>query len=449
MKIPKALAAAVVSAILFSGCTDLSFGEQTLLRPPRATGDKAEIQNIIKEQASGNYTLKYPQKGQYRSAVTLFETGGKNKEYAVALYSTESDSQMNISVIAHEADGWVSLGSFKNSGTGVDRVILNDINNDGEEEILVGWSNYNSGMNSLSAYSFEDESVREMKIDETYTDMIISDITGNKLNDIILLSLRNNQSPSGAKLLQYSEQEKKPIGKFALQLDSEVTSFVNVACGQIEKNSKGIIIDGEKSGGLLTTQVLYYDAETQTIANPLLTENDAGVSSNVTTRKDVITCRDIDNDGIIDIPVVSQMAAPTDTAADRVCSMISWRQIDTSDGSLHTKFNTVMNYTDGYYFIMPEKWNGNVTAISDAENRRIDFYIWDKVNSSLGIKLLTICRFNSNEWNNINRDNYLLLKNSSNKGKDYIIAAQNYPSGTEKNLYLSRQEIEKAVKLIS
>ena len=46
-----ALIFAAAAATGLSGCSDIGFGEQVLLRPPRATGDKAAIQTAIEGQA--------------------------------------------------------------------------------------------------------------------------------------------------------------------------------------------------------------------------------------------------------------------------------------------------------------------------------------------------------------------------------------------------------------
>ncbi len=447
--IKSAVLAFFLSVVLLSGCSDISFGEQTILRPPKATGDKAEIQNIIKEQAGSDYMLKYPRAGDYRSAVTMFETGQGKEEYAVALYSIENDSKLNISIITNENSGWKCLGSFGNSGTGVDRILLEDLNNDGRDEILVGWSTYNSGQNTLSAYSIENETVREMTIDEAYSEIVIADITQDDSEDIILLSLRNDQTASSAKILQYSEQEKRPIGKFACELDSNVVSFVNIQYGNVGSGRQGIIIDGEKNNGQLTTQVLYFDPKKQLLLNPLVSKNEKGDATNDTTRKNVITSRDINGDDIIEVPVVSQMSAPPDWDAGSICSITSWKQINAKDGTLKTVLNTVMNYTDGYYFVMPDSWNGAVTAISSAEDRKMDFYVWDAESSSLGDKLLSIYRFTGSDWSKAEQGKYIMLQSVKSNGTESVIAAQIFKTDKNKELNISQADIEKLLNLIA
>ena len=432
-----------------SGCYDVSFGDQTLLRPPRATGDRADIQTIISQQAGSGYKLKYPQKGSYRAAINVFETG--SNEYAAAFYSGETDPTLNLSIIAHVGEEWISLGNFTNPGSGVDRMILKDINKDGMDEILVGWTGYNSSRNTLTAYSLESGTVREMLIEDTYTDIVITDLTDDSSEDIVLLSLRNTQTqtPSSAKLLQYSEQEKRPISKYDIELDSEVTNFTNVVVGKISPDRMGIYIDCEKTGGVLATQLIYYEPVMNTLVNPLVTVNESGAVVNPTTRKYIVNAKDVDNDSYIELPVVSQMPASANENPGSVCMMTSWKQIDITDGGLKTKLNTVINYTDGYYVIMPDEWIGNVTALSDPENRQITFYTWNSKTGMKGEKLLTIYRFTRSVWSKQDSKDYILLNKSSKSGSDAVLAAKLYRTDVWETMNLTEERLVNLIKIIT
>ncbi len=435
-------------AVLASGCADTGFGDDTLLRPPRATGDEAKIQDIISEQAGGDYTLKYPQNGDNRSAVIMRKFD--DEKYAVALYATENDSKLNVSIIAYEEDDWKCIGTFNNSGTGVDRVIFDDIDSNGDDEIIIGWSTYDQNKKTLSAYSFENETVREMTIDETYSSIAVSDITGDNVDDMILLSLSTSKTASQAKILQYSEQEKRPISKLnTLTLDSDVTEFSNVMVGKIDKNTKGIVIDGKKSGDILTTQIIYFDKKQNILVNPLVEALDENNTTNVTNRKDSMTSRDVDGDGIIEVPVVTQMSASTDKDASSICSLTSWKQISTADNSLKTKMSAVINYNDGYYFVMPDKWkNGAVTALSDADTRQLTFYVWNSSTGSLGDKLLILYRYTKYEWSDIDKRALFKLDDVKDKSTNAVFAAQIFNTNAQDKLNITEQEVKNSTKSI-
>ena len=38
--------------------------------------------------------------------------------------------------------------------------------------------------------------------------------------------------------------------------------------------------------------------------------------------------------------------------------------------------STVNNSNDGYWFLIPDMWRGNITTVLDAEQRALTFYQW-------------------------------------------------------------------------
>ena len=287
MKIKKFLISlCLVLTLALNGCSAVLDGN-TMLRPPRATGDKAEIQHIISQQAGGKYTFKYPQTGEYRSAITMKKQKSPS-EFALALYSPDNDSKINVCIIAFTDSKWQCIGNFPNNGSGVDRVMFSDLNNDGTDEIIIGGTGYSNSQKTISAYYVSDTAY-EIAIEDTYDEMVIADITDDNVDDIILMSLATQKNPATFKVLQYSEKEKKPIAKYSLETDPEVISLVNVTVGNIAQNQTGVVIDGAKNGNILTSQLIYFDGEN--LNNPLVTE-DNGIYSNPTARKDTIYSRD-------------------------------------------------------------------------------------------------------------------------------------------------------------
>ena len=172
--------------LALSGCSGFAADGDSLLHPPRPTGDKAAIQDIISREAGGTYNLKYPQKGVNRSAIILRNENTDN-EYALALYSTENDSKLNVSIISYSNEQWKCLGTYTNNSSGVDRVLFCDINADKREEIVIGWTSYNSAHKSLTAYSFDKDEVYEMSIDEIGEDTINENLWTSWMPDPDLL----------------------------------------------------------------------------------------------------------------------------------------------------------------------------------------------------------------------------------------------------------------------
>ena len=546
-RIIKALSVIAAAGLLsLSGCSHAAMGTDTLLRPPRATGDKAAIQDIISSEAGGSYNLKYPQKGENRSAITMRNEDTEN-EYALALYSTENDTKLNVSVIAYDKKQWKCLGTFSNNSSGVDRVMFYDINGDKKEEVLIGWTSYNSSQKSLTGYVMDGDEVFEMSIDETYDELVVSDITDDSSEDIILLSLSTQEKPSVATLLQYSDTDKRPVGKYSMELNSDVISFSNIIVGDVAVNTnsgsentsssaradnsrtdteqesavtsqsepskpeqssqpepskpeqssqsepskpeqssqpepskpeqssqpepsepeessevetskpegakivvsgnlnrRGVILDCKRSDNTFCTQMIYYDGINDELTDPLDRVSDTGAYINPTIRTEAVFSRDIDDDGVIEVPVVSQMNASVDENGAYVCNLTAWSNYNAGENKMNTVMNTVMNLKDGYYFSMPDRWVSTVTARSDPDTREMSFYLWNTKTASIGDKLLTIYRYSEQQWNE-NKHAGLIQLDISPENSKVIYAGQLFMTNAQDELNLSESELKTSV----
>ena len=146
---------AVLCLFSLTGCDTLFTGDaEALMRPPRPTGDKAGIHELLEKAAGENFTFKYPASGDYRSAIIMYDLTGDGAEEAVALYqSANASTGVNIMFIQKQGGVWGSMGSFLTTATQVDKVMFGDVNSDGLPEVVVGWGSSQSGTSNISVYS--------------------------------------------------------------------------------------------------------------------------------------------------------------------------------------------------------------------------------------------------------------------------------------------------------
>lgn len=394
--------------LTFSGCSDIMGSNTELMRPPRPTGDKAVIQDVLTELAGGDFTLKYPQNGEYISAIIMEDLTHSGESDAIALYVPKNgEDGIHVAFISEVNGTWQSIGDFTNMADEIDRVLFADIDGDKSDEILIGWTSNNSAVHTLTAYDCNKDSVREMVIDDTYNEICTGDLTNNGCDEIILLSLAVKDTPANAKILQYSENEKCPTAKFSVELSSKTVKYVKVTVGQLDNNNKCIFIDGETTGNVWVTEMIYWDSESGTFINPMyLTDLE---NTNQTSRNMAISSQDIDVDGYTEVPVITEMPANIDEDPATVCSLVSWKNFSTTEKILTTKVNTVIDRERNYCFAIPDRWNGIVTA--RFENDCMIFYLWNAEKMTKTDKLLTI---SSNE---LPQENSIAVEIINSNGK--------------------------------
>ena len=419
--------------LALSGCSAVLDGN-TMLRPPRATGDKAEIQNIISQQAGGKYTFKYPQTGEYRSAITM-KTEKAVNEFANYLLGyipyLDEPAYNEYTKEIMELYGLTEPPEFNGRAYTNTRNLFPD------------------SFARLYIEKYLDESIRtEIRqlcrdVADTYDEMLIEDVTGDDVSDIVLLSLSTQKNPSNFKVLQYSETEKKPVARYAVELDPETINFANITFGTIAQNQKGVVIDGEKNGGILSSQIIFFDENSNTFLNPLVTENENGTFSNPTARKDTIYSRDADGDSIIETPVVTPLPAPTENTSLNICSITAWKQYSVYNKALGTKINTVINYNDRYYITVPNRWiNNTITAVTDTDTRKMTFYIWNSKTSSFGDKLLEISRYTKDEFANLDQTNIIRL---NIENPNAVFCAEIFITNADDGLNITVEEVLNSV----
>ena len=114
MIIKKLILAVVVLAfcVCLAGCDFFTMETEQMLTPPALIGDMAPIQKTLNASIKGEYTLKYPSSGEYRSAVVLNDINGDGVFEAFAFYS-QTDGEVDyvhVNFIVRVSDSLRSHG---------------------------------------------------------------------------------------------------------------------------------------------------------------------------------------------------------------------------------------------------------------------------------------------------------------------------------------------------
>ena len=140
MKIKKLISALVLGSMLvgLSGCNITDFSAENLLRPPKAVGDEAEIEQLIAKTADSGYTLKYPKNGKFRSAIIMTDLDGNDSNEAVAFFRNSAEtSSVHMLVMYSKDNSWEIVSDNIFETTDIDSVDFADLTGNGKAEIIV------------------------------------------------------------------------------------------------------------------------------------------------------------------------------------------------------------------------------------------------------------------------------------------------------------------------
>ncbi len=434
----KTLAASILlgAALIFSagGCSITDFSTDSLLRPPKAMGDEAEIEQLISDTAESSYTLKYPKNGNYRSAIIMYDLNGDNKDEAVAFFRSSDDTtQIHMLIMYPSGEGWKLSSDNVTEAADIDSVDFADINGNGSLEIIAGYTTYTPNINRLSCYSYLDGKTSEIQSSHSYSSFYSSDFDSDGNSEIMTLLLYTTENEAAASMLDYSKENNSLYAKAMVNMDPNVTKFKNVTVSSFDTSSKGLIVDGSYANEELNTQVIYYSTDLALLRNPLYKEN----TKNITQRSSSVSACDIDGDEKAEIPIVFKLPYSKNQSSENIADEIVWNSFSEKGEVLAPKLSVAANYECNFYFKIPDKWEkDSFTAVIDSKSCVTGFYEWNS--DRQGKLLFEIKAFSPEIWDSgkEDTDEYTLIS----KNDKYAYAFKN--TNADSSVSLTDDEIK-------
>ncbi|MBQ8683899.1 MAG: hypothetical protein IJ518_05230 [Clostridia bacterium] len=349
------LAALLALTLLLSGC---SLDVESFLQPPRMQGEQqavqAALETYLRDSGAmklGLYTLKYPTVGEHTSAFVLCDGAGQpldasaaTAQMAVAFYALASaPEETHINLLYRNGTEWVSMGDCIGSGTDIRQVAFGDLDGDGTEELLAGWSTYNSRDHRLAVYTMTD-GLTLLADDRLYTSLFVGDMTTAGRDELLLL--HSGGEGVTASLEQFRDGRLHNAGTVAL--DGKIQQFGNMTFCRLAEGVQGLYVDAAKSDDTTITELIYYDD--RGLHAPFY-DGVAGATT-VTGRSGGLISRDVDGDGLLEIPVTRPWGQPAQAPAHVAELLTVWRGWDYSSRTFHDRLLTVTNPTDGYAVVL-------------------------------------------------------------------------------------------------
>lgn len=388
---------------LFSGCTVIGLDSKALMSPPKEEGERGEIHSLLIDTAGEEVTFRYPRKGEYRSAIITKDFTGDHKEDAIALYeSVDGSGGTTVSFLVSEENGWKILRSFTNTAVQVDRVCFADLDDDGCTEAVVGWGSSTMNSSSACVYDYTQGGILEIPMEQSYGEMAVTNLVDDVQDELCVVTLASDTSEAVAQLVRLSEGSLRIIE--AAALDSSVLQYSQISAGFISPGTTGILLDGIRADNSMITQIIYWNEEKQTLEAPYSGASGKSQTLNITSRNAAAAypSRDIDNDSIIEFPIVNVLPGNANASKDPAAYLINWNQFDVESKTPIRTMSTVINSNDGFWYLFPESWRDKITCRSDTATHCTTFYEWlpeeGNGTGAVGAAVLKIQVFTAEEW---------------------------------------------------
>lgn len=385
MRLQRMIATVIITALLLSGCTSMTLGRSDILTPPKASGRRAEVRRLIETDAGGAFTLIEPPAGVCKNGMVLHDLDNDGNEEAVAIY-TASDNAPRLLIATLRDNSYQLYGTGELSSSEVSELSFADIDRDGKEEILVCYDT-GSSHSALEAF-IAAEDIAKAKIAEGFNAYVTGDFDSDSVTDILLMIPAQDDKPAKASLMIFEQNSFRELS--SCEIDSDILSYSSLRFRKISDDIVGAVADGKREKGDYTTQLIYYDKAAKMLVNPLYMNN----NYSQTARESAVSCMDIDNDGIVNIPLCSLMDHTKDEDPEAVCSVARWNDYDPEHMSLSFKRDAVLCEKPGFMMLFDTDKLKTVTARYSADNAvtlyRVSYKNGEPV---LGDELLTVYRY--------------------------------------------------------
>lgn len=422
----KMIIAVLLAVMLFAGCTPFDDSPDSLLVAPKLSGEMHPVQKALDKKINGKYQLKFPTSGETKSAITLVDLDGDGLSEGVAFYSINDNNSvtMNIAVIAFDNNEWKVVAQESIVAGGVGQVYFTDMDGDSTKEIVVGWNVYGSANKTVSVYEYSGQTLIKL-IEENFAEFLLCDLDGNLSQDLLIFQLDMTTVGSYVRYFGINSQGVSELGN--CETDGNITSYDSVTLSKLPNGEFCVYADCIKGAGMITEVIYFKDGK---LVSPFY---DSELMENaVTYRPAIVPCRDYDNDGFIEIPVMREL--PTDMSPSASAAYLTvWSQFD--GDKLIDEAYTLMNYSDGYSIKLTKGLAAKSTAIRNLEYRERIICEYDYEKNVLKDEIFRIRVVSKSSYDSgiYTSDHVVLAKSESlvwiasisPKAKDYKITKEN------------------------
>jgi hypothetical protein len=375
------LLALLCCAVLLAGCSALPQGTvqvEELLRAPRLSGDYGEMQTALNEWLGESAQLKYPLNGELLSPFLMGDWDGDGEQDAAILYTTAQTTNVWLAILQRNAESrWSVCSAVEGLADTVESVSFARLQDSAADQIVVGYA-ATQGDEYLAVYAYLDGEVDTL-LEQPYSQYLIEDITGTGHEDIVLLRAGDEETPAQIELLTADREGNfQQVTVLGLSPD-RFTGCASLASGAGADRRHYLVLDGWTgvSGTNLASVLLRFDEESQQMVEASLISADELYEASLRNVSS-LTSRDLDGDGIVEIPTQPVLEGVQNLVQSRRIDLIVW--MDYTSVRPQKSFG-LLDEEYGYYLALPSEWQEDLQLRDGEKTGTIE--LWDLAGEQL------------------------------------------------------------------
>ncbi len=409
-KILSLLSILIIISIILSGCSYSFKSVNELIRPPMLNGENSYLQNAFQSVVGTDMQMISPSNGDYRSSYLIYDLNNDGKDEAFVFYSEPlGDNNVNIAFFTQNNDEWFLTDTITEAVSEIYEISFADINGNNNKEILISFFNSTDNAStdimsqkeniSLNIYNYNGTNLTLQKT-ENYNKLYLADLNADNSTDFLLfltdIDEETNDLRTLGKYISFnSDYSLSNESSFFLYYNIEILNITTDILSDKDIYTR-IYIDSLVGENSIVTNVFYLNQETNELFN--IFKDDDSLSD--TLRMSRVYSKDVDLDGIVEIPTIEALPGGIVINSDSdntQLNLVLWSQI--VDGNIEVKYHSLYNNSQKYMFIFPESWLNNYSARYNYINQTLTIYrLYDNKD------IFAIKSFPTSSWDDYSTD---------------------------------------------
>lgn len=373
---------ALLMLLTFSGCS-MNLSLESLLSPPKLSDEQTEIYQALLNSKGSEVSLKYPKSGDYRSAFVVYDIDDEPSDEAIVFYEANGisgETTLRINFLDQKDGQWVSVYDMPALGTEVEKVIFERLSGDSNLSIIIGYSVLNQSDKAVSVLKYENSTPVEV-FKGSYSVMDLFDIDDDGQKEMFIINYDKALTYSTASTFAWVDGMFTTTSSIAL--DPAATEYVNIKKGSYSETGTAVFVDYYKGENAYGTEVLVcYGAR---LARSVGVDTVVRRTNSFTP---VVYSRDIDDDGIIEVPATTVLPGYENLTKPEQLNAVTWSVVE-ENSYLKREYTTYLSNRKDYILFMPSRWEGLVTVTQSSDGSEITIWKAEEL-GNLSQQLLAI-----------------------------------------------------------
>ena len=360
--------------LTLTSCYPIQLHIENLIKAPKLVGDFYEITRALELTTNENIKLKYPKSGDYRTAFIMHDIDNDGQNEAIVFYTESNDSSENIkfSILDKIGNKWSVICSLYTNGIDIDKVIISKLLSVDRKQIIISLI-YPDGIHrTMQVFDFVYGKMECICNKEYFTNFYVYDIDNDGENEIIAIDRTYITTPRAQLIKKIKIEHVNEIERLDIVSETMLTrgtiKYEKIKMGKLNDQINALFLDIASKEENMYTEVIYGQKDDNLntlIKNPFYLK-DSDKLLEYTARSQHIYSRDIDNDSIIEIPRslnCNKFLKSINNNKNKPKVLTIWQKF-LKEGLTFANLS-VENDKRGYSFKFPDNWVSISSNLND------------------------------------------------------------------------------------